>query len=531
MYRVLVALAAVLVFAGCGGGSAVNHLQNGPNPDEIYIGQFVSGGGLTLGVLKNASGTPIGVRVSWTRVNVTGVQGYFIYRNTSSIPAGDPSGQESLRVDADGNPTGGNGMFPQSGSGTETLHFDDLFSVTVGDTFYYRLTVVNSTSDESDFSNELSITIAQHTITAVSQTGGYIGDEVTIDGTNFGQTRNGDKVYFSDYTGSQTVEAASYVAWGPTQIKVTVPYGAADGQVAVEVGGVSVVSPAGQTFDYSEPTLTTLAPTEDWVQHNYITITGDYFGPAPSSGGSSTKIYFGATEAQSGDINEATWSKTNIDVKVPAAATGMTVNVKVVLAGNESNTLSFTILPHIDTVSPSSGNTGATVTLTGTNFGSTQDTGGVTIGGTTMTVNSWTNTSVSVNVPANALDGDIVLTRSDSKTSNGGGFDVIPTISGFTPTRRMEGENLTINGSGFGDTRGTSTVTFDGDTGSVSVTTYVSWSNNQIVVEVPTGAESGTITVTIDDTDTGGLTQDSVTSGGNVTIVLAPPNLTDIGQL
>lgn len=529
MKRMLVALAALLVFAGCGGGSAVTSNNNVPNPDDVYIDQFVSGGGITLGVLKNASGTPIGVRVSWTRVDVTGVQGYFIYRDTSSIPDGDPSGYESLRVDADGNPTGGDSMFPQSGSGTETLHFDDLFSVGVGDTFYYRLTVVNSTSDESDFSNQLSITIAQHTITTVSQAGGYIGDQVTIDGTNFGQTRNGDKVYFSDYTGSQTVEAASYVSWGPTEIVVTVPYGAADGQVAVEVGGVSVVSPADQTFDYSEPSLTSLNPTEDWVQHNYITITGDYFGPAPSSGGSDTHIYFGTAEAQSGDINEATWTKTNIDVKVPAAATGTTVDVKVVVAGNNSNTLTFTILPHIDSVSPTSGNTGDTLTLSGTNFGDTQGSGGVTIGGTTMSVNSWSNTSVSVDVPANALDGDVVLTRDDTKTTNGGGFDVIPTISGFSPSRRMEGEDLTIDGSGFGDSQGTSTVTFNG--GSVVVTTYVSWSNSEIVVEVPTGAETGTITVTIDDTDTGGLTQDSATTGGNVTIVLAPPDLTNIGQL
>lgn len=510
-----------LALASCGGGGG--SLTEIPNPDGNTYTPIVSAGGIGLGVLKDASGVPSGVRISWTRVDVSGVQGYYIYRATTSgtLPNGDPAGYESYRIDD--NDADGNKLIEQFGSGTDTLTFDDLFSPAVNDVYYYRMSVVNSTSDESDFSIQLSITIAQHTITSITTTAVSIGDQVTINGTYFGQTRNSDQVFFSNHAGSVTVEAGSYVSWAPTQIVVTVPYGAADGELGVKIGSATVYSTDEVSF--KEPALTTVSPTEDWVQHNDITLTGTDFGPAPGSGGTDSFVYFGSSACQSGDI--VSWSTTQIVVKVPAAASGLTVNVTVDVADNVSNAQSFTLLPHTDSYTPQSGNTGASVTLTGTNYGSSEGT--ATVAGVSAGVTSWNNTQVVLTVPAGAVDGDIVLTRTDTKTSNGVGWDVIPTISSITPLRRVVGEALTINGSGFGNARGSSIVHFNGGSG-VDAVTYNSWANNQIVVVVPTGAQTGTVTVTISDAAVGS-DQDSATSSSSLAVILPAPDIDDVGQL
>jgi len=516
----LVIVAALLALTGCGGGGVQSVPGGGDGPTYTPM---VSQDGITLGILKDASGVPTGVRISWTRVNVSGVQGYYIYRATTSgaLPDGDPSAYSANRIpdeDADGN-----SMIEQFGSGTDTLTFDNHFSPAVNDVYYYRMTVVNATSDESDFSTQLSITIAQHTITSITTTPVSIGSTVTITGTYFGQDRSSDQVFFTNHGGSTTVEAASYVSWGPTQIQVTVPYGAADGVLGVKVGSATVYSTDNIAF--KEPSLTSLSPTEDWVQHNEITLSGADFGPAPGSGGTDSFVYFAATPCQSADI--ISWNTTEIKVKVPAAATGLTVNVTVDVADNVSGAQSFIILPHTDSHTPTSGTIGTSVTLTGTNYGGTQGT--ATVNGVSASITSWSNTQVVLTIPNAAVDGNIVLTRSDAKTTNGVGFDVVPTISSITPLRRKAGEALTINGSGFGDSRGASTVHFNGGSG-IDAATYSSWANNQIVVVVPAGAVSGTVTVHISDNSVGS-DQDSVTSSSPLAVILPAPDITDIGQL
>ena len=80
----------------------------------------------------------------------------------------------------------------------------------------------------------------------------------------------------------------------------------------------------------------------------------------------------------------------------------------------------------------------------------------------------------------------------------------VQSITGFSPSVITSGTKsvLTITGSGFGSTRGTGTVGFkNADNGGTSYiipqeTQYVSWSDNQIVVEVPTKAGTGNVIVT-----------------------------------
>jgi hypothetical protein len=73
-----------------------------------------------------------------------------------------------------------------------------------------------------------------------------------------------------------------------------------------------------------------------------------------------------------------------------------------------------------------------------------------------------------------------------------GGGGTAPSISSMTPSVVLPGSTVVLSGSGFGAAQGNSTVSMGG----TSVTSIASWSDNQIICKVPTGAVSGNVTVT-----------------------------------
>ena len=127
---------------------------------------------------------------------------------------------------------------------------------------------------------------------------------------------------------------------------------------------------------------------------------------------------------------------------------------------------------------------GASVTITGTNFGATQGTSTVKFNGTAATPTSWSATSIVVPVPTGATTGNLVV-HASGVDSNGISFTVLPTpsITSLSPTSGAVGTSVTITGTNFGSTQGTSTVTFSGTTA-----TPTSWSATSIVTPVPAGA-------------------------------------------
>ena len=118
------------------------------------------------------------------------------------------------------------------------------------------------------------------------------------------------------------------------------------------------------------------------------------------------------------------WSDTKVVCVTPAHTAGA---VGVVLTRNDGRSgtgpapLGYTYIPDpvITTVVPSSGTTdgGTSVTLTGTNFGSSRGTGIVKFGGTLATsYTSWSDTTVVCVTPAHVAGAiDVVLTRSDGR--------------------------------------------------------------------------------------------------------------------
>ncbi len=169
--------------------------------------------------------------------------------------------------------------------------------------------------------------------------------------------------------------------------------------------------------------------------------------------------------------------------------------------------------PAITGLSPTSGAVGTLVTITGSNFGSTQGTSTVTFNGTTATsITSWGASSIKVSAPTGATTGNVVVTVSGAP-SNGKTFTVFPNITALSPASGAVSAAVTITGTNFGATQGTSTVKFNGLTA-----TPTSWSTTSIGTTVPSGATSGNVVVHVGGVD----------SNGKAFTVLSAPNISSL---
>lgn len=148
--------------------------------------------------------------------------------------------------------------------------------------------------------------------------------------------------------------------------------------------------------------------------------------------------------------------------------------------------------PTISSLLPTSGSVDTPITITGTNFGVTQNSSIVNFNGVLATVTSWSNTSIVALVPDGATSGNVTV-RISGATSNAATFTVVgPVISTISPTQGPVGTSVVITGTGFGSSQGSSTVKFNGAAATISV-----WSSTSLTMTVPTGATSGGVIVTV----------------------------------
>lgn len=203
-------------------------------------------------------------------------------------------------------------------------------------------------------------------------------------------------------------------------------------------------------------------------------------------------------------------------INFKAASAGQTLTVRYTILNifnppNGNITLEAATLtggpPVLDGVSPATATAGTTVTLSGSNFGNTQGTGTVTFNGTAATPTAWTNTSVTVAVPAGATSGPVVVTAR-GLVSGGVAFNVAPQISGVSPASGVAGASVTISGTSFGATQGTSAVTFNG-----LAAAPTSWGDSTVVVPVPANASTGPVVVTVGGTASNGVAFTVISEG------------------
>jgi RHS repeat-associated protein len=283
--------------------------------------------------------------------------------------------------------------------------------------------------------------------------------------------------------------------------------------VGLGVSSYSTTSLGTATFDNvsmtvgTTPFVTGVSPDLGAVGTS-VTITGSNFG---ATQGTST-VSFNGVQATS----VTSWSSTQIVAAVPSAAPSGSGRVTVTVNSitSPSNITFNVIKPIINSLTPPAGEIGGSITLSGTGFGTSQGTSTVQFNSLVATVSSWSDTSVTVTVPANATNGPVTLTE-DGVTSNGVTFTVLEQLSvtGISPNIGPIGTTVTITGAGFGPTQSNSTVSFYGAT----ATNITSWSDTQIVVVVPSGAATGPVTVQVA----------SISAGAQTFTVSASLQLTD----
>jgi RHS repeat-associated protein len=138
----------------------------------------------------------------------------------------------------------------------------------------------------------------------------------------------------------------------------------------------------------------------------------------------------------------------------------------------------------------------------------------VKFNGVVASVSSWSDTSVTVTVPATATTGLVTLTEQGVE-SNGVQFTVNSqfSITGISPASGAIGTSVTFSGVGFGATQSTSTANFYG----AVATNITGWSDTEIVAVVPAGTATGLVSVKVA----------GITAQGPTFTVTATTQLTD----
>jgi hypothetical protein len=349
MKRLLVLFGTCLLLltaaSSCGGRSDRSRGIQGTHDGAPVLG------GVSLASGKSVSGPPTGVIVTWPRVSDPQAIGYYLYRDTNPISWADPA----LR-------TNGGNLIDQVTD--DPVVFYDAFSPVIGQTYYYRLSVVDIYDEESDLSNELSITIMPQVVTGIDPLSGYYGDILTVSGTDFGVYDSGvDHVYFM--TDSLERLDAAIVSWDETVIQCTVPTGAITGPIQVQI--VSTIAQSDDSFEILDPFLISVTP--GYASYNeQITLLGDNLSDTPAAGDGITMP--GDVFIAYNDPYVVSWSDTEIAVIVPpiVAPDG---EITATVGGEETNGVPFSVRPAITDVNPPRMAAGSNniVSITGFNFG------------------------------------------------------------------------------------------------------------------------------------------------------------------
>ncbi|MDQ2772045.1 MAG: hypothetical protein M3Y54_16280, partial [Bacteroidota bacterium] len=356
-----------------------------------------------------------------------------------------------------------------------------------------------------------SYAVATHFVTGFSPGSGPAGTSVVITGNNF--TGATAVVFNGTNAPGFVVNAAG------TQITVSVPAGATSGPVSV-TNGATATSAASFNLEY-------------WMSPAAITTcSGTLFDPAgpgdyspgmdktttltPATAGAKVRLTFGSWAMFGADLYIYDGPNTNArligqfntgrpgTVTATTAAGQLTVRFfsdfggGVVDHGFDAAISCVTGTPDISSFTPTSGASGTSVVITGTNFtGAT----GVSFNGTGapgFVVNA-AGTQITVAAPVGATPGPIFVTTAIGTGSSSSNFTPSPpTISSFSPVSGSSGTSVVLTGLGF---TGATDITFNGMTtrtyvGSTTVPNFTVNSNTQITVAVPTGATTGPIRVT-----------------------------------
>lgn len=312
-------------------------------------------------------------------------------------------------------------------------------------------------------------------VSSISPVAGYIGEELTINGEQFGVSPELMKVFIGE---NQT----EIISCSEERLVVKVPEGATTGKVILNLLGDTYVS--GLTYEVlGKPSVTEISPIMAFPGDE-ITIIGKNLGSTLSA----VKLVFTGTKETAQVVS---CENTKIVVKVPAKATtgpvDLTISKQHVNTPLSGESGKFTVLQHASFtgVSAESGYRGAKVTLKGEGFiGTGEKPLKVYFGDVEAEVVSSTDTEIVIIVPEEATTGDngVMVETAYELIEAVYVFNVLPSpkITGVSSNEEYIGAEVTITGENFPEEAGNVKVLFGGGEAVI-----VSNSKTELVVKVP----------------------------------------------
>ena len=499
-----------------------------------FLYQPLSGDGTIVArVVSLPTGASAGVMIretldqSSTHGYASGYSGraYFNYRTTTgSANSYDYNGGNTLPVWVKLVRTGNTFNSYWSPDGDSWYQVGTTQTMTMAQSVYIGLGVANNSNSSAlatvtfDSVSISTTATPAPAITSASATTVSVGSQVVISGSGFGASQNGSLAILNNLP-------VTINSWSNASITLTIPSGATSGPFLVSV------PPSMNDSNSVDFTVTTQPLPTPWLDQDVglVGVAGNagYASGTFTVNGAGLGTFSSYTTDSFHFVYQPLSGDGTIAARVVSAATSTFAGVMIRETFDQSSAYGYAILnggtPHFyyrtttggansdDNISNESAPYWVKLVRTGNSFSSYASPDGVT----------WTQigSTQTISMAQNVYAGLAVASQSTSALATAT-FDNVsltvgtsPFVTGVSPDLGPTGTSVTITGSNFGVTQGSSTVSFGG----VVATSITSWSSSQIVATVPGTTPSGPGIVTV--------TVGSISSPTNVTFDVIKPTI------
>ena len=268
----------------------------------------------------------------------------------------------------------------------------------------------------------------------------------------------------------------------------------------VDLDGEESDLSAEQSITIVQFSISNFTPTQAKVGQ-YVYINGNYFGTYNSS--TDAVFFTGVTNDKGPSALQASfiqaevvdWVNDKITVRVPIGATVGPIRVVCNSVPLETLTPFTNLSPYILSVSPDPAMSGGSLDIYGANFGAPDGGNTLIVDGTSYfsLFKTWTATHVSCDLPA-GLPTQLSRIEMHIGSENTNHYNCVilgadaPAIDSISPDYGAPGNTVvTLTGSNFGTDQSVVTVDFHGTT--IDNTSFLSFSDTQITLQVPASAK------------------------------------------
>ncbi|MCA5005158.1 glycan-binding surface protein [Sphingobacterium bovistauri] len=278
------------------------------------------------------------------------------------------------------------------------------------------------------------------------------------------------------FTQDAVVAFADFKSRTRGKIEVVVPKEAKSGKISISNGAeIPIVIFSETELNVTLPTLTSVAPNPVKPEQE-LTIKGSNFQLVESI------LFSDNITSSTFAVNE---SHTEIKVSVPEMVKEGVIKLIAFSGVEVESTVLKLISPAITEVTPNPIKNGTSLKIEGTHLDLV--TSIVFAGDVEGSITEKKENSILVTVPLNAKSGVMTLNTNSGKTVTAQVNTILPTISSFSPTTLMAGEQITITGTNLDLVR---SIVFGGNQ---IVSNVVANSPTTIRINIPMTAESGVI--------------------------------------